>query len=253
MKPLLKFKIALDVLMAIGLLLSMSYILIGLKFHEYNGAIMLFLFIVHNALNRRWYKSIFRGPYLGQRLVQTSINLLTLTMALILLVSGIILSQEVFGFINISGFTSLARTLHLIAAYWGFALISMHVGMHWGWILSMLKGLVKMSPKPKEKPAYFSYLTWGGRFIGLLIALLGLKAFVKHNLISYMTLQTQFVFIDLEQPLMLFFADYIAMIVMWAYFAAILRLIVSQLFKTGSQTKWATRKNHRQTMDNRRG
>ena len=49
-----KIKIAVDVLMTISLLFLMSFELIGDAAHEWLGMAMVFLFVVHHVLNRKW-------------------------------------------------------------------------------------------------------------------------------------------------------------------------------------------------------
>jgi hypothetical protein len=132
------------------------------------------------------------------------------------LVSGIILSQEVFAIVSLTGLTAFARTCHLLAAYWGFALISMHVGLHWGLIL----GMIKKGTGLKKIP---SAAVWGLRLLGLMSVLLGARAFLKYNLWGYMSRQIQFVFFDLEQPLFAFFCNYFFMLTMWAWIASYLK------------------------------
>ena len=63
MKPKAKVKIAVDVLMTLGMLFLMGYQFWGDVAHEWAGAGMFVLFILHHALNGGWYKSLFRGKY----------------------------------------------------------------------------------------------------------------------------------------------------------------------------------------------
>lgn len=53
------------------------------------------------------------------------------------MVSGIILSRHVLSFLPISGGRAFARKLHMLSAYWGFALMSLHLGLHWSMIMGM--------------------------------------------------------------------------------------------------------------------
>lgn len=48
--------------------------------------------------------------------------------------SGIVMSNYVFGFVSISGQMALARQMHMAASYWGFVLMSVHLGFHWSMI-----------------------------------------------------------------------------------------------------------------------
>ena len=37
----------------------------------------------------------------------------------------------------------MARSMHMAASYWGFVLMSVHLGMHWGLIVGMFRRLLK--------------------------------------------------------------------------------------------------------------
>ena len=76
MKPKAKVKIAVDVLMTLGMLFLMGYQFWGDVAHEWAGAGMFVLFILHHALNGGWYKSLFRGKYSPARIFQLVIDLL---------------------------------------------------------------------------------------------------------------------------------------------------------------------------------
>ena len=59
------------------------------------------------------------------------------------MLSGVILSNHVFPSITIRGWRSFARSLHMISAYWGFVLMSLHLGLHWNMMMGMARKLVK--------------------------------------------------------------------------------------------------------------
>ena len=71
----LKVKMGIDLLMTALLLCLMAYQITGQEFHEWFGAGMLILFIVHNILNIRWYGNLFKGEYTLLRTMQTLINI----------------------------------------------------------------------------------------------------------------------------------------------------------------------------------
>lgn len=210
MKLSVKIKILVDICMTAALLACMSYLLIGEKAHEWIGSGMFVLFILHHILNRKWYKNLFHGKYSILRILQTAVNFLTLICMIGLMVSGIILSRYVFDFIRIRGMTSFARTLHMLSSYWGFVLMSLHLGLHWEMLLGMIKKMVGKNRLP-------DILRWCLRGAALLIACYGLTAFIKHDLLSYMLLKKRFVFFDMEQPLFLFFLDYTAIMGFWIW------------------------------------
>ena len=118
-----------------------------------------------------------------------------------LMVSGIILSKEVFAFLPISGGTSFARTLHMVCAYWGFCLMSIHIGIHWGVVFRRFQ---------RRQPTLSRRRTTLLRAAAVLVAGYGIYAFIRREIGMYMLLKNAFVFFDFEEPLGLFFLDYLA-------------------------------------------
>lgn len=212
MNPKMKLKISIDFIMTVLLLFQMAYMLTGNTLHEWTGAAMLILFILHNALNIKWYGRLLKGRYSGVRIAQTIINLALLLCMTGLMISGMIMSRVVFSFISIERGMGFARMLHMAAAYWGFLLMSVHLGLHW----KMVMGMVRKMRKEKEAS---KLNVWILRIPAAVISGFGVYAFIKHNLISYMFLKNQFVFFDMQQTLISFLAEYAAMMVLWACLA----------------------------------
>lgn len=94
-----KLKHAIDAVMSIVLLFLMAFQVTGDKYHEWIGAGMLVLFLLHNFLNAGWYKALFKGKYSALRILRTIVNLLTFAAILITGYSGIVMSRYVFDFL----------------------------------------------------------------------------------------------------------------------------------------------------------
>ena len=141
MKPKMKIKIGIDFLMTVLLLLLMAYQVVGETLHEWFGAAMLVLFIAHNILNIKWYKNLFHGKYKPVRILGTILNLVVLAALLSLGYSGIVMSRHLFAFLPINRGMALARVMPLAGSDWGFVLISLHRGLHWGMIIGMFRKL----------------------------------------------------------------------------------------------------------------
>lgn len=201
MKAKTKIKWTLDFLMTIALLFLMGYQFWGEAVHEWIGAGMLVLFIAHQVCNLSWYKNLFRGRYTPIRILQCMIDILTLVAMLALMYSGITMSRHVFAFLPIQGGMALARRLHILGSYWGYVLMSLHLGLHWGMVLNVV---IKMHILQRKYQAV-------GFIIGLLIATYGIYVFIKRNFLTYMFLRSEFVFLDYEEPRLLFFLDYLAL------------------------------------------
>lgn len=197
--------------MTVLLLLLMAYHLTGEVAHEWLGAAMFLLFFLHNLLNHKWYAGLFHGKYPPYRILQTGVNLLLLLAMLGQMISGAILSRYVFDFLPISGHASFGRTLHLLGAYWGFCLMSLHLGLHWNLILGMARKAVKRAANQRS----ILFL----RLAAALIALYGGIAFIRYDLLSYMLLESQFVFFDYSQSPAAFACDYLAIMGLWIFAA----------------------------------
>ena len=148
MKAKAKCKIAIDAAMTLGLLFLMGYQLWGDVAHEWAGAGMFVLFIAHHVLNRNWYKNLSRGKYPPSRVFQLAVDGMVFLAMLGLMASGIMLSNHVFAFWDIHGGMSFARLLHMAASYWGFVLMSLHLGLHWG----MFTGIARKALRLKAPP-----------------------------------------------------------------------------------------------------
>ncbi|MBQ5498548.1 MAG: DUF4405 domain-containing protein, partial [Treponema sp.] len=102
--------------------------------HEILGVGLFVLWGVHITLNRRWCVTIFRGKYNPYRVMQTVINCCILICTIFLMISGIILSNHIFTFLNIQGGLGFARIAHLLVSHWYYLFMSLHIGLHEGMI-----------------------------------------------------------------------------------------------------------------------
>ena len=127
-------KRAVDLLMTAALLLLMSYSLIGEAAHEWIGMGMFLLFITHLILNRKWVGSLGRGRWSAYRIVQTILVALCFLTIVGSAASGIILSNYIFAGLRIRGWSALVRQAHMLCSYWGFLLMSLHLGLHWSMV-----------------------------------------------------------------------------------------------------------------------
>ena len=183
--------------MVLLLPLLMAYSLIGEAFHEATGTLMLALFILHHWLNRRWWKSLFRGKYSLQRFFRTALNLLLLLFMICQPLCGILMSKHLYTFLPADGVSSVARAIHLPLANWGFVLMSFHAGTHLDTML------------PKEKKAIILDILAA-------ISIYGIYAFFKRQIPAYMFLRLPFAFFDYSEARIFFFADYLSVMVLFA-------------------------------------
>ena len=198
------FKISVDFIMILLLLALMGYPITDEKIHEWLGISMLLMFIIHNILNIQWYKNLFKGKYTVFRICQTMLNVIMTLVLIALMSSGLMMSSYVFGGHVIEGMVALGREMHLPTAYWGFVLMSLHFGLHWGMIMGMSRQMIGIKTPSKIRGAILRILALG-------IAIFGIRNFIKHDLLSYMLLKTEFAFFDYEQTGISFFIEYLSM------------------------------------------
>ncbi len=195
-----RLRMSIDITMTILSIILMggNYLFPADIVHEILGVGLFVLWAVHIILNRRWYSAIFRGKYSAYRVMQTIINCCILICTIFLMISGIILSNHVFTFLNIQGGLGFARIAHLLASHWYYLFMSLHIGLHVGRLFQ--KVTAKILP----------------RIILALVCAYGIYAFIARGVWKYLILQQQFFFFDLERGYILFALDYISIIILFA-------------------------------------
>ncbi|MCI8616627.1 MAG: DUF4405 domain-containing protein, partial [Lachnospiraceae bacterium] len=146
MKQKTILKIIIDIGMTVVLLFLMAYELIGEAAHEWLGIGMLVLFIIHHSLNWKWSRSVFKGKYIPLRIWQTVFVIGILLTIAGSMYSGVILSKHALSFMPIKGGRALAREIHMVSAYCGFVLMSLHLGFHWKMMMGMARRIIKELP-----------------------------------------------------------------------------------------------------------
>lgn len=211
-----KIRMTIDISMTVLLPMLMAYSLIGEKFHEIAGTAIFALFIAHNIMNRGWYKALFRGRYTARRAFQTVLNSLLLILMILQPVSGILMSKHLYSSVQIPGVTATVRAMHLCLAYWCYTLMSLHAGTHLTMPLRKLKS--KNERLWKITSAAFGILSAYGCF-----------AFVKRSFADYMFLRAAFAFFDFGEARILFFIDYIAIMILFAMIGCLITSKLSRL------------------------
>lgn len=100
--------------------------------HEILGTVLIVLWILHNILNRSFYKSLFKGKYSTTWIILTAVNAALAVSCVLLAISGIMLSNRVFLFLRIERGMGFARKAHLAASHWYFILIAFHFAPAYG-------------------------------------------------------------------------------------------------------------------------
>ena len=137
--------------------------------------------------------------YTPVRILLLSVNILTLAAMVLLMYSGITMSRLVFAFLPAMCGMAAARRFHLLGSYWGFLLMSLHIGLHWGMVGNGLG--IKQGIRNRQ-------LCFAG---SLLAAVYGAYVFIKRNFLTYLFLKSEFVFLDYAESKILFYLDYMAL------------------------------------------
>lgn len=206
MKPKQIFKILLDIVMTVLFLLQMAYHIEGNSLHEWLGAILFAMFILHHILNRKWYAGLFKGKYSASRVLMVSINMLLLLAMAGIIISGMMLSREVFSFLGLRA-GMLGRRIHMISTAWGYLLMAMHLGLHWG----MMAGMAGKHIQLKSRGAKVAI-----RLLPIVLSCYGVYAFFVRQLPDRMFLIMEYAFFDYEEPAIFFFADYVCILILCA-------------------------------------
>ena len=230
-----RIRLPLDIMMTL-----VSIVLMGGNFlfpaeivHEILGVALFVLWTIHIILNRRWYASlaqasklitstnandrrsygaIFKGKYNPYRVMQTVINCCILICTIFLMISGIILSNHFFIFLNIQSGLGFARIAHLLSSHWYYLFMSLHIGLHMGRLLQNVAA--KILP----------------RILLVLVCAYGLYAFIARGVWKYLVLKQQFFFFDLERGYILFAMDYISIIILFATISHFIAKLLKKRF-----------------------
>ena len=222
-----RLRMTIDITMTILSIILMggNYLFPADLVHEILGVALFVLWAVHITLNHRWYGAIFRGKYNAYRVMQTVINCCILICTIFLMISGIILSNHIFTFLNIQGGLGFARIAHLLASHWYYLFMSMHIGLHVGMIFGNKGTSTSAGPSTGSGTTRTAIIP---RIILALACIYGIYAFIARGVWKYLILRQQFFFFDLERGYVLFALDYISIIIL---FATISHLIASRLKK----------------------
>ena len=209
-----RLRMSIDITMTIlsVILMGGNYLFPADIVHEILGVGLFVLWSVHIFLNRRWYGAIFKGKYNPCRIMQTVINCCILICTIFLIISGIILSNHLFTFLNIQSGLGFARIAHLLSSHWYYLFMSLHIGLHMGRLLQNV--VAKILP----------------RILLVLTSLYGFYAFIARGIWKYLVLKQQFFFFDLERGYILLAMDYISIIILFATISHFIAKLLKKRF-----------------------
>ena len=104
-----------------------------------------------------------------------------------------------------------------LASYWGYAVMSFHIGLYWHVMSAMMFRRAYLASGVLPHAAAVVLMAYGT------------YAFVKRQLGEYMFLSSEFVFFDFDEPILYFFIDYIAIMLLFACLGHYLILLFRRL------------------------
>jgi hypothetical protein len=136
-------KIVLDLLLALTYVLLMNpRVLNGLPFHEIVGLVIGIAILIHIGLNYSWVisttKKIFDPKLPKKSKFGYLLNILLLISMAAVILSGIFISKVVTPSLAIQE-GHFIREIHGFSADATLAIVGLHIGVHWQWILGICK------------------------------------------------------------------------------------------------------------------
>ena len=210
MKAKYIFQVMQDAVLTALLLSLMGYHLWSMAVHEWLGMAFLIGILLHNGLDFYWFKKLFCGEYSAYRTLQVSVNLLVFIAFTAATLSGLMLSQYALPDLSIHRNADWVRETHIASVHWLQVLIGIHLGMHWKMLAGFFHHIFKL-PISSTIATRILPVFWTA------ISLYGLYAFIQREILPYMLLQVTFAFFDSEEPKLLFYFDFLAIIIFFAY------------------------------------
>ena len=180
---------------------------------------MFVLFIGHHILNRRWWRGLFPAKRTGEvsggnisrkgnvtavRILNVTVNLFLAVFMILQPVSGILMSKYVLKDVTVSGLAGTLRTIHMTFAYWGFMVMSFHLGLHAG---------VLTAPFSKKMNKTVKMIF---RVLFLIISAYGVYVFIRRGIGDYLLMRVMFAYFDFGESRLRFMLDYTAVMVLVA-------------------------------------
>ncbi len=195
-------KLVIDLIMTVSMLVAMAYAITGNMVHELVGVVLFVLFIVHNFLNRRWYKTIFSGKYKVQQILSIAVNLLFLLTIVVALISAVPISRDIFPFIPINN-DMIVRQIHVLSAYWAFILMAVHIGISWGRIINAARKMTGIITPSRVRTIAF-------RFLAVLIVVYGVQISFEREMGSRLLIYNPFGYWGFDETALRFVIDYLS-------------------------------------------
>ncbi|QIM68559.1 DUF4405 domain-containing protein [Basfia succiniciproducens] len=209
------FQIGQDVVLTILLLSLTGYHLFEEVTHEWVGLGFFALVLLHIGLNFWWIKKLNQGEFDVYRMVKTGLNFVLFFVFLTACISGILLSKHIFAEFPFHLTDDFTRKIHMLSTHWIQTIIAIHLGLHWKTLADFLAQILRWDlNKPLTK--------WILPTIWTMLSVYGLWAFIGRDLFPYLMNQVDFAFFDKAESKAIFYFDYFAMLILFAYSTRVL-------------------------------
>ena len=166
----------------------------GIVEHEILGLILCLLLFIHACRHARWFFAFKDGKWGIRRILSTLTNWFLAFGFLLLLITGIMISPDLFTFLGIES-SMTSRQLHSGIAFWLLVLIAIHMGLH---------GLM-IQRKVENQLGRNALLP-----MAALTLVIGVIGFIDRMLFEKLFLGFAFDFWDPSRPISLYFIFYAA-------------------------------------------
>lgn len=173
------YKIILDIFMTAVLVVLMKITITGILWHELLGIGVFLLFIFHKLININTLSCLIKKfkkvPI--QSKCMLILDVLLFIDFIVVVGTGILISQELFSSYFTLSNTYFVSALHHSSAYIGLILISIHIGLHWSCIINIVKVKMRLKNTNRIRTAF-------SRIAAVAIMFLGIQSSYNQNVLS---------------------------------------------------------------------
>lgn len=129
-------------------------------------------------------------------------------------------------------YSLVGETAHEWIGIGMFVLFISHQLMNRQWYKNIWKGKLRKSLRRSVVTKVGTVIP---KIFAVILSIWGISAFIRRQIGSYMFFQSQFVFFDYTEPKIYFFADYIAIMCLFAFFGYYLSRVLTYLQRKNKQ------------------
>ena len=178
-----KKKIIADITMTLIFVLIIDTFFTGILLHEALGIAVAIVFVIHHILNLKWIKGVSKNFFGGIIPLKTKImyilNILLFISCGFTILSGILISQELFKFIALKDTFSMS-VWHHFSSYVSLILLSIHLGLHWNMVMNAFRKMFNLKEQSPLRKIILRILSFG-------MAVMGILSLMKTEVKNYFT------------------------------------------------------------------